>query len=721
MSLSRYFRALIAAGVLFCTQAAQTANPYSFESEANPGEPGQIARDRARRTTLVNQEKHRLRVAIPHAVGEEVQRTSTAALPAPARPPQPSFLETNRDVLHIVFALFLVGALVARVLVRYREESEIRALSGGYLSDGTEVARFKMPDLFAPVSVAQSHETFEPTMSSGAVLNDREQRKPADDFFAEAPEQLALMRDLLKVVTAESGFEQAKSSFKRLHEIVGGIQRRARAVGCHPAWQMASALDLLIKRVADKPKDANASVVRTIAAAVDVLADVCVAGVRPDLITEPPVKLLAVDDDPLCRRSVQFALEKAHLTPDLADDGEQAVALASKTMYDVVFMDIMMPKMDGLTACERIHEIEMNAGTPVIFVTALSDFNTRAQSVLKGGSDLMAKPYLVLELTVKAMTYAMRGRLDSSWQARREAAAPKPSEVPEAVVTVQAVPAEPCVVTASSVDLSALQGDFFADAPKDITVVRKMVEELRAAPDAAALHERIEAIYLKVHSIAARAGLAGLPVAARLSAVLEALLTKLYGNPNAMTTSALNTVENALRLLESLCKRDVDDKLASHPPVRTLVADDEPLARRAIMGALQLAFDKPDGAESGAEACVLAAQKPYDVIFTDVQMPLMDGFAVCRDVRAGRTNRDTPIVVITSHNDDTNQARAFETGANDFIGKPFLPIEIAVKALTLAWEARLRNLAVTSTAASNESAPAETGSDAAPATEMAPA
>jgi CheY-like chemotaxis protein len=255
--------------------------------------------------------------------------------------------------------------------------------------------------------------------------------------------------------------------------------------------------------------------------------------------------------------------------------------------------------------------------------------------------------------------------------------------------------------------LFALQGDFFADVPADLAAILKMVEDLRVAPDAAAIHERIEAIYLKVHSIAAKAGLAGLPVAARLGAVLEALLTKLYGSPNAITASTLNTVENALRLLESLCTRGMDEKLASHPPIRTLVADDEPLARRAIMGALQLAFDKPDGAETGAEACVLAAQKPYDVIFTDVQMPLMDGFALCRDVRAGNTNRDTPIVVVTSHNDDANQARAFATGANDFIGKPFLPIEIAVKALTLAWNARLRKLGVTPTTASSGGAAAE--------------
>jgi PleD family two-component response regulator len=76
-------------------------------------------------------------------------------------------------------------------------------------------------------------------------------------------------------------------------------------------------------------------------------------------------------------------------------------------------------------------------------------------------------------------------------------------------------------------------------------------------------------------------------------------------------------------------------------------------------------------------------------------MPEMNGFEFCTAIRSGGPNADTPVVFITSHKDVEVQAQAAACGGNDFIGKPFLPIEITVKALTFAWEGRLRRLSST--------------------------
>jgi DNA-binding response OmpR family regulator len=159
------------------------------------------------------------------------------------------------------------------------------------------------------------------------------------------------------------------------------------------------------------------------AAAVDLLAELCVPGVRPDLIINPPISVLAVDDDPLCLRAVVYALQKAEMTPDTAQNGELAVALAKEKSYDVVFMDILMPVMDGLKACSELHATPRNRTTPVVFVTARTDFRARTESTLVGGVDLMAKPFLMFEITVKALTFAMRKRLDLMESCRRDLAA----------------------------------------------------------------------------------------------------------------------------------------------------------------------------------------------------------------------------------------------------------------------------------------------------------
>lgn len=83
----------------------------------------------------------------------------------------------------------------------------------------------------------------------------------------------------------------------------------------------------------------------------------------------------------------------------------------------------------------------------------------------------------------------------------------------------------------------------------------------------------------------------------------------------------LGTAAAAIDVLNDLCSKGVRPDLATTPAVNILVVDDEPLTRRAIVGALQTAFLKPDSAESGEAALALAREKTFDVIFLDVQMP----------------------------------------------------------------------------------------------------
>ena len=147
------------------------------------------------------------------------------------------------------------------------------------------------------------------------------------------------------------------------------------------------------------------------AGGVDLLEDLCKPGLKADLLTNPPLRLLTVDDDLISRKAVALALRKALNQPDLAENGELALALANKQSYDVIFLDVQMPGMDGFELCAKIHETAPNRTTPVVFVTCQSDFDARAQSILSGGSDLIGKPFLTFEITVKALTLALRGRL----------------------------------------------------------------------------------------------------------------------------------------------------------------------------------------------------------------------------------------------------------------------------------------------------------------------
>ena len=75
-----------------------------------------------------------------------------------------------------------------------------------------------------------------------------------------------------------------------------------------------------------------------------------------------------------------------------------------------------MPGMDGFEVCSKIRDTVPNRTTPVVFVTGQSDFDARVNSTLSGGNDLMGKPFLIFEVTVKALTLALQGRLQGRAQ-----------------------------------------------------------------------------------------------------------------------------------------------------------------------------------------------------------------------------------------------------------------------------------------------------------------
>ena len=200
-------------------------------------------------------------------------------------------------------------------------------------------------------------------------------------------------------------------------------------------------------------------------------------------------------------------------------------------------------------------------------------------------------------------------------------------------------------------------------------------------------------VYRRVHGFASTTRLLSLRVASQFSSALAVLLKKLSDNPNTLTASTSNTVTRALIFLEGWCVAAVEEKFAEHPPIRLLVVEDEPLAKRAVMSTLQQVFERPESVNDGGAALALALEKPYDVIFTDVQMPVMDGFELCKSIRQSPLNASTPVIFISAFTDSASHARGFQNGGTDFIAKPFLPIEMTVKALTFSWERRLRELA----------------------------
>jgi CheY-like chemotaxis protein len=234
---------------------------------------------------------------------------------------------------------------------------------------------------------------------------------PTSAFLIRASAQLGPLQDLVQAIFQTTDENARQEILGDFYVRFNSLMPKADPAEDHPALRLTAALEGLLKKLLTNPKHCTSSASLTIATAVDLLQDLCTMRVRPDLATNPPIRLLAVDDDPIARRAITCALQMAFDQPENADSGETALALATGKPFDAIFMDVQMPGMDGFTACLRIHETVQNRTTPIVFVTGHSDFKARSQATVSGGSDFIGKPFLMAEIAVKALTFALRGRL----------------------------------------------------------------------------------------------------------------------------------------------------------------------------------------------------------------------------------------------------------------------------------------------------------------------
>ncbi len=123
------------------------------------------------------------------------------------------------------------------------------------------------------------------------------------------------------------------------------------------------------------------------------------------------MKILVVDDEKLLVKGIKFNLENEGYTVDACYDGEQAVTLAEKNDYDLIILDLMMPKKDGLQACQ---EIRAFSTVPIILLTARGEKADLLMGFESGADDYITKPFDVLELKARVRALIRRSSIVSA-------------------------------------------------------------------------------------------------------------------------------------------------------------------------------------------------------------------------------------------------------------------------------------------------------------------
>ena len=118
-------------------------------------------------------------------------------------------------------------------------------------------------------------------------------------------------------------------------------------------------------------------------------------------------KVLVVDDEKLIVKGIRFSLEQDDMEVDCAYDGEEAVRMAKEKEYDIILLDLMLPKLDGLQVCQQVREF---SDVPIVMLTAKGEDMDKILGLEYGADDYITKPFNILEVKARIKAILRRTR-----------------------------------------------------------------------------------------------------------------------------------------------------------------------------------------------------------------------------------------------------------------------------------------------------------------------
>jgi CheY-like chemotaxis protein len=381
-------------------------------------------------------------------------------------------------------------------------------------------------------------------------------------------------------------------------------------------------------------------------------------------------KVLIIEDDQIIANVYRNKLVVEGYQAECAADGETGLEVMRNLHPDTIILDLMLPKMSGIEVIKAIRSEAEFAKIPIIVFSNTYLTNMIQEAWKAGATKCLSKSSSSPKEVVEILRQTIGG------------SGAFPIAQPTPTGSLAQNPATADSARQSDSDFQAgLRKTFLDNLPATLNTLRAELLGLIKAGNEAAQLKEIHELYRAVHVLNGNAGLAGFVHIAHMSAALEALLKELYEKPKNINPSTLRTVASAVDFLCVLFNRSSLPDKQEMPASTILVVDDEAISRRAVTYALEKAHLQSVGVEDPNAALKLLTEGKFDLVFLDVDMPGMTGYELCTKLRALPFHKKTPVVFVTGLNDFNNRTSSTMAGGNDFIGKPFLFIELTVKAL----------------------------------------
>ena len=384
-------------------------------------------------------------------------------------------------------------------------------------------------------------------------------------------------------------------------------------------------------------------------------------------------KILIIEDDPVVANVYRNKFAVDGYQPEVAVDGESGLDALAVFKPDLILVDLMLPTISGVDFIREARSEVDFAKTPIIVLSNTYLTNLVQEAWRAGATKCLSKT----DCAPQDILAAVRQLIGDS------------GSMPHATAANAAEAASVKATAQDAEHQSELRKTFTENLPTTLHSLRTAVQAVVKSKDETSRLKQLSELYKQVHALNGNASVAGFGLIAHMASALEAMLKEIYEKSKNINPSTIRTAVNAVDFLGFLFERGT---LVGHhdiPSSNILVVDDEVISRRAITYALDKAKLKSAALDDPIKALELITTTDFDLIFLDVDMPGMTGFELCTKIRALPQHKKTPVVFVTSLTDFESRANSTVAGGNDFIGKPFLFIELTVKSLIHVFRKKL--------------------------------
>lgn len=436
--------------------------------------------------------------------------------------------------------------------------------------------------------------------------------------------------------------------------------------------------------------------------------------------------VLAVDDNEQNLQLLEEYLWSWGYEVVLAHDGQEAVDLYPRCNPSIIVLDVMMPNMDGYEACRLIKSSPAGRTIPILMLTALTGAEDKIKALESGADDFLNKPINREELRTRIRSLMkirnLRKELDSSENIIMTLTAALESKDPRTighVHRVAAYAAHLCDKLGLSADEkeTVIKGAMLHDVgmigvpdhllsalPRDdeergriadhtrmgASILEPMTTFRQFVPIVRWHHERYDGAgypdHLAADQIPLEAQIVG--IANRFDEIHhEQALTEADAMQQLIEEANTGAFDPELVkfFATSLDEESPAPATSKHmrprtrPKARVLCVDDNRMNRDLVASALQEAEMHLLLAENGAEALEILERESVDVVLLDLIMPVQDGTATLKALRADPRWEFLPVIVLTSHRNSAMRQEAIVTGADDFISYPLNRLELVTR------------------------------------------